>query len=163
MQKVGRTTDLNQFHSDGLYYEECRPMIVRELVYDGSAVTSTAKLFGAQRSALMAALRSWKVHIPGYISPTQHQTWFRRKTETGKGLPKPLLVINRSEFVSMWQMWDWESLCVIWGVGEATMESALAFHCIVCSGLDRRASVFLSGEPTNKGSGPPNVHDDCSS
>lgn len=145
MEEKGHMANRNQLRSGWLYLEERRPMIVRTLVYDGSSVKTTADLFGVLRSRLMGVLRSWEVHIPESTSSIQHRIWFRRKTETGNRLPRPLYRINRSDLLSMWRNWDMEALCTIWGVGEATLESALEFHCIVPSHVGSKAPVFLSG------------------
>lgn len=147
MEEKGHMANRNQLRSGWLYLEEHRPMIVRTIVYDGSSVESTADLFGVLRSKLMGVLRSWEVHIPESTSSNQHRIWFRRKTETGNRLPRPLYRINRSDLVSMWRIWDMEALCTIWGVGEATIESALEFHCIVPSHLGSTVPVFLYGSP----------------
>lgn len=149
-----RTMSSNRLRSDRLFLEECRPMIVRELVYDGLSVTSTADLFGLLPSALVGVLKLWEVRVPVYITQTEHQIWFRRKTEIGNSLPKPLRMINRSDLHSIWKTWDMDSVCVIWGVESGTMKAALEFHCILPPLSDKRVAAVLCGSPCIRRSAP---------
>lgn len=147
---------------DWLFLEECRPMIVRALVYDGLSATSTADLFGLLPSALLGVLKLWEVRVPVYITQTEHRIWFRRKTEIGNSLPKPLRMINRSDLHSIWKAWDMDSVCVIWGVGSGTMEAALEFHCILPPLSDKSVAAVLCGSPCRRRSAPLHEKDSIS-
>lgn len=110
--------------------EEQRPKIIHDLVYRGMPIGVVASKNGVTEDDLRIAIQHWEISTSAINSKLEPKVWLLDKYSYGRQLPKPLRQINRSEFVSMWQHWDWDSLCAIFGVEGSTLRQALHFHCI---------------------------------